>query len=216
VAYGVAVHPDDEPVGDAKTRLRTTLLAARRGRPEPERRAARAAVSAHLLQALSGMTCIAAYLPLPTEPLDPGALDRLAAGARVLVPVVTGPAPLDWCEYVAAHQVSLDRSLRASPRRGALGIDEPTGPRLGQAAIAAADAVLIPALAVDRGGHRLGRGGGHYDRTLALLSRLRAERLPPRIALVYDEELLDAVPVDQLDQLVTAVITPSSGVSIIG
>jgi 5-formyltetrahydrofolate cyclo-ligase len=76
--------------------------------------------------------------------------------------------------------------------------------------------VLVPALAVDRGGHRLGRGGGHYDRTLALLSRLRAERLPPRIALVYDEELLDAVPVDQLDQLVTAVITPSSGVSIIG
>jgi 5-formyltetrahydrofolate cyclo-ligase len=224
VAYGVPVHPD-EPVGDAKTRLRTTLLAARRGRAESERLVAREAISAHLLQALSGMTCIAAYLPLPTEPLDPRTLDRLAVGARVLVPVVTGAAPLDWCEHVAAHRVSLDPSLPAGPppsavrqetgtRRGALGIEEPTGPRLGPAAIAAADAVLVPALAVDRRGHRLGRGGGHYDRTLALLSELRAA--PLRIAVVYDDEVLGAVPFDELDQPVTAIVSPGSGLSHLG
>jgi len=101
-------------------------------------------------------------------------------------------------------------------RRGALGIDEPTGPRLGPAAIADADAILVPALAVDRGGHRLGRGGGHYDRTLALLSRLRADPLPPRIALIYDDELLGAVPFDELDQPVTAIVTPGSGLSQLG
>ncbi len=89
----------------------------------------------------------------------------------MLVPVVTGAAPLDWCEYVT-------RQPPQPTRRGALGIDEPTGPRLGPAAIADADVVLVPALAVDRRGHRLGRGGGHYDRTLALLSELRAEPLP--------------------------------------
>jgi 5-formyltetrahydrofolate cyclo-ligase len=209
VPYGVAVHPDAESVGVAKTRLRMTLLAARRARPEPDRLAARAAVSGHLQRALSGTTCVAAYLPLPTEPMDVRTLDLLAAGTRVLVPVVTGAAPLDWCEYVAGAPA-------AGTRRGALGIDEPTGPRLGPAAIEDADVILVPALAVDHGGHRLGRGGGHYDRTLALLSRLRTERPPRRIAVIYDDELLTAVPFDELDQLVTAVVTPGSGLSQLG
>ena len=223
VPYGVAVQPDSEPIEVAKTRLRTTLLAARRAQPESARRAAREAVSTHLRRATSGMTCIAAYLPLPTEPLDGRVLDVLAGGGRVLVPVVTGAAPLEWCEYVAGHPESTPSS--GSPgssgpagfRRGALGIDEPTGPRLGPSAVAEADAILVPALAVDLLGHRLGRGGGHYDRTLALLARLRGtEPLPTRIAVIYDHELLDAVPFDELDQPVTAVVTPGSGLRVLG
>ena len=166
VPYGVAMQPASEPIEVAKTRLRTTLLAARRARPEPARQVARDAVTAHLLRALAGMTFVAAYLPLPTEPLDPGTLDRLAAGVKVLVPVVTGAAPLDWCEYVAGDPESTPSpgpagssgplkssnpagsSGPAGSRRGALGIDEPTGPRLGPSAIADADAILVPALAV--------------------------------------------------------------------
>ena len=213
--YGVAVQPDSEPIEVAKNRLRMTLLAARRARPESARQAARDAMSLHVRHALAGMTCIAAYLPLPTEPLDAAALDVLAGGARVLVPVVTGAAPLDWCEYTADHPAG--PKLQRETRRGALGIDEPTGPRLGPAAIADADAILVPALAVDRDGHRLGRGGGHYDRTLTLLARLRGtDNFPPRIALIYDEELLPAVPFDEFDQLVTAVISPGSGLSALG
>jgi len=209
VSYGVAVQPDDVPIEVHKTRLRTELLAARRARPESVRQAARDAVSAHLRHALAGMMCVAAYLPLPTEPLDPRTLGALAAGARVLVPVVTGAAPLDWCEYPAGQS--------SASVRGALGIDEPTGPRLGPAAIAGADAILVPALAVARDGHRLGRGGGHYDRTLALLARLRGvDPLPPRIGVIYDEELLGFVPFDELDQLVTATLTPDSGLSTVG
>ena len=243
VPYGVAVQPDSEPIEVAKTRLRRTLLAARRAQPESARRAAREAVSAHLRRATSGMTCIAAYLPLPTEPLDGRVLDVLAGGAMVLVPVVTGAAPLDWCAYAAADpETTLSSgsagsthsgspgpgssgsgssgpgsSGRAGFRRGALGIDEPTGPRLGPSAVAEADAILVPALAVDLLGHRLGRGGGHYDRTLALLARLRGtEPLPTRIAVIYDHELLDAVPFDELDQPVTAVVTPGSGLRVLG
>ena len=81
-------------------------------------------------------------------------------------------------------------------------------------AIADADAILVPALAVDRDGHRLGRGGGHYDRTLAMLAGLHST--PALIALIYDDELLPAVPFDELDQLVTAFVTPGSGLSQLG
>lgn len=189
----------DEPIEAAKGRLRQTLTAARRARIDPERRAARDAVTRHLRSALSRMTCVAAYHPLPTEPLDPLFLDELALTARVLVPVVTGNAPLDWCEHPGPL------------RRGDYGINEPTGPRLGPSAITAAAAILVPALAVDRSGHRLGRGGGHYDRTLDYLRRFETHRRPALIALIYDRELLNAVPFDTHDQPMTAVITPATG-----
>ncbi len=197
------VHPDDADVRHRKEALRTDLIAARRGRPAADRQAARAANGRHLLAALSGRRCIAAYLPLATEPLDGDLLDRLAARTRVLVPVAVGPAPLDWCRYPAPT------------RRGALGIDEPTGDLLGPREIASADAVLVPALAVDRRGHRLGRGGGHYDRTLALLDGLTPAADDPAllIAVLFDGEILDRVPVDVLDRPVSAVVTPSSGVT---
>jgi 5-formyltetrahydrofolate cyclo-ligase len=201
MAYRVTVHPDVDPIRAAKTALRTPLIAARQARGEAVRRAARGANTGHLRTALRRCSCIAAYLPLPTEPLDPRFLDELATSVRVLVPVVTGSAPLDWCEYPVPV------------RRGAAGIDEPEGPRLGAAAIGDADAVLIPALAVDLDGHRLGRGGGHYDRTLALRARLRGPASPGLlIAVLYDDELLRSVPFDELDQPVSAIVGPETGV----
>lgn len=205
------VQPDDLSVPAAKTRLRQRLSAARRSLAEAERQAARTANADHLFARLSATGCVAAYLPLPTEPLTVDLLDRLALRSRVLVPLVTGAAPLDWCAYPVEAQ------------RGALGIDEPTGPPLGPDAIAEADAVLVPALAVDPSGHRLGRGGGHYDRTLDLQGRLLAAdsgtklgRVAVRIAVLYDDELLESVPYDDLDQLVHATVTPSAGYRTIG
>ena len=203
--YGVAVQPDNESITAAKIRLRASLVAARKARPDAERLADRAANATHLLAGLPARSCIAAYLPLPTEPLDPNLLDQLARTHRVLVPVVTGAAPLDWCEYPGPV------------RPGSFGIAEPVGRRLGPDAITDADAVLIPALAVDPRGHRLGRGGGHYDRTLALRSRVAAGS-PGRllVATIYDAELLDAVPVDALDQPISAFVSPSRGITPIG
>lgn len=192
-------------VADAKRVMRGPLLAARRARPAADRAAARAAIGAHLTAALAGRSCVAAFLPLPTEPLDPALLTRLAGAVRLLIPVVTGPHPLDWCEYTTAT------------RPGELGIAEPDGPRLGPAAIADAEAVLVPALAVAADGYRLGRGGGHYDRTLALRARLRGGRtsaLPEPdelIGLVHDDEFGPDVPHDDLDRPVTAVVTPGRG-----
>jgi 5-formyltetrahydrofolate cyclo-ligase len=205
VPYGVAVQPDDLEIAAAKTRLRTGLIDARRAREVPTRHAARAANGRHLLAALRDVACVAAYLPLSTEPLGLDLLDQLARTVRVLVPVVTGAAPLDWCAY-------------PSPvRRGALGIDEPVGPRLGPDTIADAEVVLVPALAVDAAGHRLGRGGGHYDRSLALRSRLLGDRPTGRlIAVVYDDELLPSIPFDALDQRVSAVVRPVTGLQAVG
>ena len=186
-------------VAAAKRARRVPLLAARRARSDADRSAARDAVAQHLAAALAGRRCVAAYLPLPTEPLDPTLLPRLAQDMRELIPVVIGPAPLDWCDFTAVTQP------------GQLGIQEPDGPRLGPDAIGDADVVIVPALAAAADGYRLGRGGGHYDRTLALRARLRGNRPDELIALVYDEEFGPAVPHGDLDRPVTAVITPGGG-----
>ncbi len=86
------------------------------------------------------------------------------------------------------------------------GLLEPAEP--GGKAITSADVVIVPALAVDRNGNRLGRGGGFYDRALAQVGPLI-----PVIALLYDDELLDTVPAGPLDRAVRMVARPNAGVT---
>jgi 5-formyltetrahydrofolate cyclo-ligase len=148
---------------------------------------------------------VCAFHPLATEPLEPRLPALLArAGLRVLVPVARAGAPLDWCELTGD-----DDPLTP----GMLGVPEPTGPRLGPTAIRTADVVLLPALAVDAAGVRLGRGGGHYDRSLALLDPdARTGGRPRLIAVVFDDEVVDHLPLEPHDVLVTDVVTPAAGV----
>jgi 5-formyltetrahydrofolate cyclo-ligase len=187
----------------AKWALRGRLVEARRAVPAAVRKAEAAALAAALagapLPGLPGTVC--AYWPVGGEPGSPELLDNLARrGCRVLLPLVgppTGAAgPLDWAEYTGAG------SLRAGP----LGLREPSGPRLGCGAIATAVLVLVPALAVDRHGIRLGRGGGYYDRTLPL-----ASTGTPLVAIVRDDEVLASVPAQPHDVPVTAALTPGRG-----
>jgi 5-formyltetrahydrofolate cyclo-ligase len=70
---------------------------------------------------------------------------------------------------------------------------------------------LVPALAVDRAGVRLGRGAGFYDRALPLADP--AARL---IAVVRDDELVDALPAEPHDVPMTHALTPSSGLVTLG
>ena len=84
---------------------------------------------------------------------------------------------------------------------GPRGLLEPGEPPRGVDAVARADAVLVPALAVDGAGRRLGRGGGGYDRALA-----RVGPLVPLIALVYDDELIEHVPTEGHDIPVRAAV----------
>ncbi len=167
-----------------KQDLRDELLQERRTLTPDQIEAARAAVRAAVLarQAELRWTSVAAYLPLRTEPGSHELLDELVRrGVRVLVPVTQPDHDLDWV---------------------ALPGDEP----LGADAIAAVDAVLVPALAVALDGTRLGRGGGSYDRAL-----VRVPAATPVAALLYDTEVLASVPSERWDRPVGAVVTPSGG-----
>lgn len=180
----------------AKWELRRRLIAARRAVPVAVRAAEAAALAAIALPVDRPAT-VCGYWPVGAEPGSPELLDALVRrDCRVLLPLVTHRGPLDWAAYTGAS------SLRAGP----LGLREPIGPPLGAAAIATAALVLVPALAVDWHGTRLGRGGGHYDRTLPLAS-------PgiPLVAVVRDEEVLASVPAQPHDVPVTAALTPRRG-----
>jgi 5-formyltetrahydrofolate cyclo-ligase len=181
----------------AKWELRRRIVAARRAVPVAVREAEAAALAAAALP-LDRPGTVCAYWPMGTEPGSPELLDRLVRrGCRVLLPVVTQRGPLDWAAYTGAG------SLQAGP----LGLHEPMGPQLGAGAIATAALVLVPALAVDWRGIRLGRGGGHYDRTLPL-----ATPGTPLIVIVRDEEILPRVPAQPHDIPVSAALTPQRGV----
>ncbi|MDQ2845859.1 MAG: 5-formyltetrahydrofolate cyclo-ligase [Actinomycetota bacterium] len=187
---------DDPRPSRSKAEWRRSALARRRARSVDEIAAARAAISAHLRIQLAGANVVGCYLPLPSEPLDRGLPAALhVAGVRVLLPIAHSGAALDWAEYTTETAV----------RRGAFGIDEPAGRALGADAIADADVVLVPALLVDRSGVRLGRGGGHYDRTLSVV---RGDR----IAVLFDDDLVQRLPAEDFDVPMTATVTPSGGV----
>ena len=142
---------------------------------------------------LTAAGTVCAYQALGTEPVIDGLLEQLAdRGARVLLPVLLPDGDLDWSERAGALV------------RGRLGLLEPGGPRLGPEAVAGADCVLVPALAVSPAGARLGRGGGSYDRALA--------RTPGSVwtcAVVYDHELGANVPVEPHDRPVRAACSPT-------
>lgn len=146
----------------------------------------------------SGIRTVCAYVPVGGEPGSLALLDAIrAAGCRVLLPVVVGSAPLDW----AVHEGE------DSLQRADFGLLEPSGERLGDRAVAEAEGVLVPALAVDRRGVRLGRGAGHYDRSLPL-----ASDDVELVAVVRDSEFVDELPGEEHDVRMGAVLTPERGV----
>lgn len=186
---------------ESKPRLRSELLAARRAIPEQVRRAESAQLCGHLPGVVSGAAAVCAYAPMGTEPGSPDLLDvLLRLCTTVLLPVARTGAdgehlPLQWGRYRPGEL--------AAGRFGAL---EPPAPWLPATAVATAELVLVPALAVDRRGVRLGRGGGFYDRSLTLCSP--GTRL---VAVVRDSEVLDAVPGDAHDVAMTHALTPGGG-----
>ncbi len=188
----------------AKRELRRSLLAARDALGADQvRRAARELASRALeLPELARAHTVAAYVSVGTEPGTLALLDALRArGVRVLLPALLPDNDLDWGAYAG------EDSLTRVRHGGRMELLEPSGPRLGPQAVTDADVVLLPGVAVDARGVRLGRGGGSYDRVLARLERAGAH--PALVVLLYDGEVVAHVPDQPHDRPVQAVVTPS-------
>lgn len=189
--------PQPSPGPLAKAALRDQLVTARGRRSVAELGAAARAIAEQVLACpeVRRAATVAAYVAVGTEP---GTTPLLAAlrerGTRVILPVWLPGNDLDW---------ALDSGDAAlAPAR--FGLLEPTGPRLGVDAVATADVVLVPGMAVSGAGQRLGRGGGCYDRALA---RVPAGTLT--CVLLFDDEVGRDVPVEPHDLPVAAAVSPS-------
>ncbi|WP_213454906.1 5-formyltetrahydrofolate cyclo-ligase [Rhizomonospora bruguierae] len=199
--------PDFSDLTDRKRSTRGELIAARRSRPPATRAAAAAAVQTALrdLVRAARPTTITGYAPMPAEPGGPDLPEALAGAlggeGRLLLPVLLPDLDLDWAEFGGPTSLA----------ENALGPREPVGPRLGRDAVSSAQLLIVPALAVDRAGVRLGRGGGSYDRALA-----RAAPDARIVALLDDGELVDALPAEPHDRRVHAVVTPADGLITLG
>ena len=187
---------------DAKDELRKAIRAAREVRSERLRREAADALAdvVESIPEVKDAGCVATYAARPTEPGTLALMDRLAArDVRVLLPVLGTGLQRNWAEYAGSD----DLRVRAPGRP-----PEPGTPELPAEAVADADVILVPALAVDTSGMRLGQGGGWYDRVL------QHTRPGTRVvAVVFPEEVYDAserpLPSEPHDQRVQAVATPA-------
>lgn len=155
-----------------------------------------ASVVSHLLAWLGPARRVAAYSPMANEPGGKELLPALAEVHEVWLPITPEHGGLRWGRY--------DGSLR----RGAhFGIGEPEGPGEPSLSVLSLDAVIVPALGVDRSGVRLGQGAGYYDRALDGIDC-------PVVALVYDAELHETLPAEPHDRPVDAAVTQSGFVEL--
>jgi 5-formyltetrahydrofolate cyclo-ligase len=190
--------------GSDKRSLRRGFLAARNALTTDAVRKAADALAGRALSMpeVAGAHAVAAYVSVGAEPGTRALLDALhARGVRVLLPALLPDNDLDWGEYTG------EGSLTRVRHGGRMTLSEPAGERLGPEAVTEADVVLLPGLAVDGRGMRLGRGGGSYDRVLARLERAGAR--PALLVLLYDAEVVAHVPEEPHDRPVDAVVTPS-------
>lgn len=184
-----------ESVIAQKIALRDQLLTERRRQSLATLVSNASAIATHLLntEEVRRAGTVAAYISVRNEPGTGALIEALdGLGRRVILPVLLPDNDLDWAEYTGPDGL-------APAGRGLL---EPVGRTLGVDAIATADVVLCPGVAVDRAGMRLGRGGGSYDRALG--------RVPVGTfvcTLLYDGEVVAQVPADVHDRPVSAIVT---------
>lgn len=197
---------------ERKAALRAVVRAHRRARPADVRAdvEARLAVRVGAIPQVAVLTAspaggtVAVYASFGTEPGTGRMRDLFRlSGVRALLPVIRADGGLDW-----AWDTGPVADGAVSP-----GVPEPTGPVVGegmQGLVAlGCRVVLAPALAVDLHGNRIGKAGGYYDRLFAGLDDVDVALRPLLVAVVHDEDVVDAVPAGPHDRRVDAVLTPS-------
>ena len=190
-ARSTALAPDPD-----KTELRLRMRAVRSALPGDVRDAGSVVIARRGLAAI-GTTpsrTISAYLAIGDE-IDPGRLliALHLAGHHLCLPVMTGKdRPLTFRAYAPGDALSMVQ----------WGIREPKADR----PEVQPDVLLVPLLAADRTGHRLGYGGGYYDRTLR---HLRTVKPTTAIGLAFDGQVIDAVHHLDYDERLDQLLTPS-------
>jgi 5-formyltetrahydrofolate cyclo-ligase len=172
----------------AKAQLRSKILASR-----ARRESSNPALTANLLELVTQLKVksVATYLSFGTEPSTTGFITSLLRdGIEVLVPRVLPNGTLAWFRWDGV-----------SATTSSLGMKEPDESKLQASSIKQADLLMIPALAVDRIGNRLGRGKGYFDRELSVLSGSRV------FAVCFEDEVLETLPRENHDQRVSGVVT---------
>ena len=187
-----------------KARLREQMRTLRKAIAPDKRSTDEAALENRLfsLPALKRVKCIAVYSPIGSELRFASSLDRLfqlEQGPTIAFPIVRSEASMSFYRFEAND----DRSILAQPTKRVVDIDssrhiEPTQ----------IDVMLIPGIAFDEKGHRLGQGGGYYDRYLPYV---RKDCM--LIGVAFDEQIIDSVPVNSTDMPVNYVITPTRLIS---
>jgi 5-formyltetrahydrofolate cyclo-ligase len=182
---------------EEKRALRRAMRARREGMSADERARAAVAVAARLasLPELAAARVVSGYLATRGE-LDPSAALAAAAarGAVVAYPRVSEERP-----RLRFHRVSSEADLRL----GAFGILEPP-PDAPELPLEALDLVLVPGLAFDGRGGRLGYGGGYYDEVAA---RLRAAGRGFLVGVGFDFQLIESCPAGEGDVAIDCVVT---------
>ena len=184
-----------------KTALRTELRARRRALSSEERaaRSRAAALAITRLHRFAAGTTVAIYVPMHSE-IDTSLLVASARrrGVRLFVPVVSDQRRRALRFYPLAGRM----------RPGAYGIPEPrrSGRPVGARWL---NLVVVPLVGIDRHGHRLGMGGGYYDRAFAFRARRRAWRGPRLIGIAFDCQCVETIPAERWDLRLDALATES-------
>ena len=179
----------------SKREIRRRVISARTSLAAEEcaARAIRIGKRAVALVDARGATTVSAYVSIDGEPGTDPLIDTLhESGITVLLPVLRDDFDLEWATYAPG-----------AFRPGRFGLLEPATPNLGRSAIHEAGVIFCPGVAGTAQGLRLGRGGGSYDRALG-----RANPTSSRCLLLYDDEVIDAVPTEPHDALVDFLCTP--------
>jgi len=197
--HATAPQPEPDPIAVAKHAARARAREARECLDLTVCRAHAASLAEIVLSLpeLAGAKMVLSYAALPAE-LDPGiAVDGLRSrGTRIAYTRIEAPGLLGM------HEVDSEAELIPGP----LGIRQPSAdaPRVAHEAI---DAVIVPGVAYDESGRRLGYGGGYFDRLLPLL---RPDCV--RVGVAFDEQILESIPAEEHDADVNIVLTPTRAI----
>ncbi|MGC5628312.1 5-formyltetrahydrofolate cyclo-ligase [Georgenia sp. Z1344] len=194
---------DHLEVDDAKQILRATVRDHRARRQDTDRARDGIAIARHVLPLLDGARTVAHHVSRRAEPPSLPTIETLhETGVRILLPALGPGLARAWATFRGTDDLA-----ERAPGRPL----EPSGDPMPSEAIAEADVVVVPALAVDRQGNRLGQGGGWYDRVL--------KHLPPSTpvwAVLFDDELVDGpLPHGPQDVRVAGVVQPSGTTSLL-